>query len=196
MNIEKTIKNLEERGFAVKYFEKGADAAEYVAGQIHSATVGIGGSKTAEALGLYDKLAQDNTVAWHWVTPGRETLEREMAAEYFISSANAISENGEILNIDGRGNRVAATLFGHKKTFIIAGTNKICPDFDSALYRARNVAAVTNAGRFDFKTPCKIDGKCHDCRSPQRICNALTVLWGPMMDMETEVVLIGEELGY
>lgn len=74
--------------------------------------------------------------------------------------------------------------------------NKLCDDFDSALYRARNVAATQNATRFDVKTPCKIDGKCHDCRSPQRICNALLVLWGPMMEMESvEVVLINEELG-
>ena len=159
-------------------------------------SVGIGGSKTIEKLGLYERLSETNDVYWHWRTPGAETLRQEVGADYFLSSANAISEDGEILNIDGNGNRVAATLFGHKKVFIISGTNKICPDFDSALHRARNVAAVLNAKRFDIKTPCKLDGKCHDCRSPQRICKALTVLWGPMGGMETEVVLIGEELGY
>lgn len=196
MDTEKTIKNLKSRGFAVTYFDTGAQAAQHVAQQLHNTTVGIGGSKTVEALGLYDALSKDNDVAWHWIVPGKETLAKEMVAEYFISSANAISEDGEIINIDGKGNRVAATLYGHKKVFILAGTNKICPDFAAALDRARNVAAVKNAGRFDINTPCKLDGKCHDCRSPQRICRGLTVLWGPMMEMETEVVLIGEELGY
>lgn len=196
MDIEKTIKNLESRGFKVSYFATGAEAVDYVCGAVGGGSVGIGGSKTIEKLGLYERLSETNDVYWHWRTPGAETLRQEISADYFLSSANAISEDGEILNIDGNGNRVAATLFGHKKVFIVSGTNKICPDFDSALHRARNVAAVLNAKRFDIKTPCKLDGKCHDCRSPQRICKALTVLWGPMGGMETEVVLIGEELGY
>ena len=196
MDLEKTMKNLKSRGFGVTYFATGSEAADYVAGQIHNSSVGIGGSKTVEALGLGQTLTAGNDVEWHWLKPGRETHVAALTADYYICSANAISEDGEILNIDGTGNRVAATLFGHKKVFIVAGTNKICPDFASALERARNVAAVKNASRFDISTPCKIDGKCHDCRSPQRICNALTVLWGPMKGMETEVVLIGEELGY
>lgn len=196
MDLEKTMKNLEMRGFKVKYFETGKDAAAYVDGEIDGSTVGMGGSKTVEALGLFDMLSAHNDVAWHWRTPGMETLLKALTADCYICSANAITEDGQLLNIDGTGNRISATTFGHKKVFIVAGTNKICPDFDSALSRARNVAAVKNAGRFDIKTPCKIDGKCHDCRSPQRICNALTVLWGPMKGMETEVVLIGEELGY
>ena len=196
MDIEKTIKNLESRGFKVSYFATGAEAADYVCGAVGGGSVGIGGSKTIDQLGLYDRLTGHNTVWWHWRTPGFATLDNALTAPVYLSSANAISEDGEILNIDGNGNRVAATLFGHKKVFIVSGTNKICPDFDSALHRARNVAAVLNAKRFDIKTPCKLDGKCHDCRSPQRICKALTVLWGPMGGMETEVVLIGEELGY
>lgn len=196
MDITRTIESLKNRGFAVSYFETGAEAADYVCAQVKDSTAAFGGSKTLETLGLFDKLAKNNTVYWHWVEAGRETLIKALTADYFFSSANAISADGQILNIDGRGNRVAATLFGHKKVFIIAGTNKICPDYDSALYRARNVAAVTNAGRFDVKTPCKLDGKCHDCRAKDRICSALTVLWAPMMDMETEVILINETLGY
>lgn len=196
MDLEKTMKNLEMRGFKVKYFETGKDAAAYVDGEIDGSTVGMGGSKTVEALGLFDMLSAHNDVAWHWRTPGRETLLKVLTADCYICSANAITEDGQLLNIDGTGNRISATTFGHKKVFIVAGTNKICPDFDSALSRARNVAAVKNAGRFDIKTPCKIDGKCHDCRSPQRICKALSVLWGPMGGMETEIVLVGEELGY
>ena len=195
MNIERTIKNLELRGFTVKHFATGAEAAEYMIENVQGCSVGIGGCQTAEQLGLYEKLSAHNTVYWHWKVPGAETLKNANAADVYISSANAISETGEILNIDGRGNRLAGQVFGKKKTYIIAGTNKICPDFESALHRARNVAAVENVKRFPFDVPCKLDGKCHDCRSPQRACNALLVLWGPMMDMEMEIVLIDEELG-
>ena len=197
MNIEKTIKNLKLRGFEVSFFENKEAASDYLLSQIKNTTVGIGGCLTADQMGVYEKLIEaGNDVAWHWRTPGWETLEKENAAEVFISSANAIAETGEILNIDGRGNRLAGLVFGKKRVYIIAGTNKLCPDFDSALSRARNTAAVKNVMRFPNETPCKIDGKCHDCRVPDRVCNALMVLWGPMMDMEkVEVILIDEELG-
>ena len=196
MNLEKTMENLSRRGFKVSHFETGAQAADYVAGQIHGCSVGMGGSMTLQALGLYERLGEDNTVYWHWKVPGAETLRAAALADVYLSSANAISEDGEIFNIDGNGNRLAGTLYGHKKVFILAGVNKIEPDFDSALARARNVAAVKNCARFGKKTPCQVDGKCHDCRSAERICHALAVLWGPMGGMETEVILIDEEYGF
>ena len=196
MDIKKTIKNMELRGFPVKFFATGEEAAKYLCDEIKGTTVGIGGSKTAEQLGLFDKLSENNTVYWHWRNPGHETLIKENEAAVFISSANAIAETGEILNIDGRGNRLAGQVFGKKKTYIVSGTNKICPDFESALDRARNTACVLNGKRFDYNTPCKIDDKCHDCRHADRICRALLVLWGPMMGMSTEVILIGETLGF
>lgn len=195
MNIEKTIKSLELRRFKVSHFATSAEAADYLCGAIRGTSVGIGGSKTVDQLGIYERLTENNEVYWHWKVPGAETLEKANAAHVYLSSANAISENGEILNIDGRGNRLAGQVYGNKKVYIVAGTNKICPDFDSALYRARNVAAVQNSRRFENSNPCRIDGKCHDCRMESRICNALLVLWGPMMGMETEIVLIDEELG-
>lgn len=196
MNLEKTMENLSRRGFKVSHFETGAQAADYVAGQLHGCSVGMGGSMTLQALGLYERLGEDNTVYWHWKVPGAETLRAAALADVYLSSANAISEDGEIFNIDGNGNRLAGTLYGHKKVFILAGVNKIEPDFDSALARARNVAAVKNCARFGKKTPCQVDGKCHDCRSAERICHALAVLWGPMGGMETEVILIDEESGF
>ena len=195
MNIERTIKNLELRGFTVKHFATGAEAAEYMVENVQGCSVGIGGCQTAEQLGLFDKLSAHNTVYWHWKVPGAETLKKANDADVYISSANAISETGEILNIDGRGNRLAGQVFGNKRVYIIAGSNKICPDFESALYRARNTACVLNGKRFNYQTPCKIDDKCHDCRHADRICRALLVLWAPMMDMTTEVILIDEELG-
>ena len=196
MNLEKTMENLSRRGFGVSHFETGAQAADYVAGQLHGCSVGMGGSMTLQALGLYERLGEDNTVYWHWKVPGAETLRAAALADVYLSSANAVSEDGEIFNIDGNGNRLAGTLYGHKKVYILAGSNKIEPDFDSALARARNVAAVKNCARFGKKTPCQVDGKCHDCGSSERICHALAVLWGPMGGMETEVILIDEEFGF
>lgn len=195
MDLEKTIKNLRGRGFLVSHFADGAAAADYIVSCVSGKTVGIGGSKTVEALGLFERLSEDNTVYWHWKAPGSETLKAAALTDVYLSGANAISEDGEILNIDGTGNRIAATVFGHEKLFLVAGVNKLEPDFDSALRRARNVAAVKNCARFGKKTPCQADGRCHDCRSPERICRALTVLWAPMSGMETEVVLIDGEYG-
>ena len=196
MNVEKAIKNFQLRGYTVQHFATGAEAAAYLNAQIDNTTVGIGGSMTAQELGLYETLSAHNQVFWHWVVHGPETLQKANAASVYISSANAMTEGGEILNIDGRGNRLAGQIFGQKKVYIVAGTNKLCPDFESALFRARNTAAVTNCKRFPNKPPCQIDDKCHDCRSPERICRALVVQWMPMMDMESEIVLIDEDLGY
>ena len=195
MNLEKTIKNLRLRGFKASHFASGEEAAAYLAEQVRGCTVGFGGSKTLDQLGLYELLSQNNTVYWHWKAPGKETRRQAAFTDVYCCSANAISEDGEIFNIDGTGNRLAGTLFGHERVFIVAGTNKICPDFDAALKRARNTAAVQNAARLDKKTPCRIDGVCHDCHGKEGICRALTVLWGPMNGMETEIVLIDGDWG-
>lgn len=198
MDIEKTIRSLKSRGFKVSHFSSKEEASSYLAENIRNSTVGIGGSMTVQQMGLYETLCDaGNEVFWHWKTPGLETLEKENASKVFISSANAIAETGEIVNIDGRGNRLAGQVFGQKVVYIIVGTNKICPDMNSAVERARNVAAPLNSKRFPGKTPCKAQDKCYDCRSADRICRAMLVLMAPMMDMEkVEIVLIDEELGY
>jgi len=195
MNLEKTIKNMKLRGFQVSCFPTAEEAVDYLGKQIQGTSVGIGGSKTVDQIGLYDRLCENNEVFWHWKNSAPDTRMKANAAEIYISGANAISEAGEILNIDGMGNRLAGQIWGHKKVYIVSGTNKICPDFDAALYRARNTAAVENGKRFPKGQPCQIDGKCHDCRGDSRICRALLVLWAPMMGMETEIVLIDQELG-
>ena len=200
MDLEKTIRALKGRGFAVSCFATKEEAADYLAGAIQNTTVGMGGSKTLDSLGIYDRLQEHNEVFWHWREPGIPTLDKALTAQTYLSSANAITENGEIINIDGRGNRLASMVYGPgKNVYIVAGVNKIAPDFESGLYRARNTAAVQNMARFAGSQPCqneKLGGKCYDCRSKDRGCNALLVLWGRMMDMaKLEVVLIEEELG-
>ena len=199
MNIEKTIDSLKRTGFKVTYFETSKEAADYLLAEIKGRTVGIGGSKTVEALGVYEQLMENNTVYWHWFQePQNEIRYKANAAQVYISSANAIAETGEIVNIDGSGNRVASLMFGHEKLFIVAGVNKIAPDGAAALHRARNVASPLNARRLGMKTPCAVgELKCHDCSSPYRICGGVSTLLRPMFGIgETEVVLINEELGF
>lgn len=188
-------KNLEQRGFTVACFATKEAAAEYLNGAIDGVSVGFGGSGTLEAMGLYDSLSGHNTVYWHW-KEGEAARTAAADAEVYLSSANAIAETGEIVNIDGLGNRAASTLYGHRKLYIVAGRNKLAPDFHQALWRARNVAGPKRARQMNKRTPCAIRGdRCYDCKSPDRICRGLVVLWGPTLGMPTEVVLIDEELG-
>jgi len=199
MAFENLKTTLEKNGYTVSVFATGKEAANYLAGEVKGTTVGLGGSMTLKEMGVEELLKENNTVYWHWNPSAdpKESLRQAMNTDVYLLSANAIAEDtGEILNIDGRGNRLAAQVYGDKRLYIVAGVNKICPDFSSALDRARNQAAPPNCERLNRNTPCRVDGKCHDCHSADRICNALLVHWAPMMGMDTEVVLINEALGY
>ena len=198
MNVEKVLENLRKRGFTARYFATGAEAADYVAGSLHGTTVGIGGSKTVEALGLYERLSEDNEVFWHWKQPADEARAKAAAAKVYLCSANAMTESGQLVNIDGNGNRVASTCCGHEKVILLVGVNKLTPDLDAALWRAENVAGPINVRRFNTDLPCaKGEPKCHHCGSPNCINRVVIILNHPAGGVgETEVVLIGEELGY
>ena len=195
-DLKKAAQALTERGFEVKTFATGAEAAAYLNEVVDGKTVGFGGSITTQQLGLYDSLGAHNEVHWHWVNG---LAERTVAAtaQIYITSANGLAETGEIVNIDGAGNRVASTLFGHERVYFVIGSNKVAPTYDEAVWHARNVAAPRNAQRLGKKTPCAVNGdRCFDCKSPNRICRALVTLWGPIMGMPIEVILVDEELGY
>ena len=195
MAFETVKSNLEARGYTVKVFATGAEAAEYIDSVVDNTTVGIGGSMTIQSMGLYEKLSAHNEVHWHWVS-GPEVHAQAALAQVYLTSANGLTEGGEIINIDGAGNRVASTLFGHQKVYFVIGKNKLAPTFEKALWRARNIAAPKNAQRLGKKTPCAVKGdRCYDCKSPDRICRGLVVNWGPMMGKEAEVILVDEELG-
>ena len=199
MAFEKLKETLEKNGFAVSVFADGRAAAAYLNREIDGVTVGCGGSMTLTELGLQESLAEHNTLYAHGITPGapEEVMAKAAAAEVYLLSANAIAEDtGEILNIDGTGNRISSLLFGHRKVYLVAGKNKVSPDYDSALWRLRNVVAPRNARRLGRNTPCaaKAD-RCYNCSSPDRICKGLVVLYQKMRSME-EVVLIDQELGY
>ncbi len=195
MDLIKVKTNLEHNRFRVSHFATAAEAVEYLAGKIQGEKVGIGGSMTIKEMGLYDRLAKNNQMFWHWTDPSLRA--RQLESSVFITSANALAETGELVNIDGSGNRVACSMFGPKKVYFVVGSNKLCPDLPSAIDRARNVAAPLNAKRLNAATPCVKDGRCHDCNSPARVCGVMSIHMRPMHGAEhTEVVLIDEKLGY
>ena len=196
MNLETAVKNLTAHGFSVRVFRTAQDAANAISQELSGKTVGFGGSVTLEQMQLFETLQKNNTVYWHWKQTPAQALENARSAQVYLTSANAVSETGEIVNIDGTGNRVSATLFGHEKVYIVIGRNKLAPTYEAAVYRARNVAAPQRARQLGKKTPCAVKAdRCYDCRSPERVCRALVTLWGPMLGMETEVLLVDEDLG-
>lgn len=197
-DLEKTGKNLENRGFRVHRFASGAEAAEFLVQTLHGTSIGIGGSVTIDTLGVYDRLCESNEVFWHWKNHAPETRERAGKAETYLCSANGVSENGEIVNIDGFGNRVAGTIYGPERVFLVVGRNKIALDLTGAIDRARNIAAPLNARRLNRHTPCAVgEPRCHDCRSPEKICGVMTVFFMPPTSIkEFHVILVDEDLGY
>ena len=173
--FEKVRKNLEAHGFDVTCFDTAAEAADYLDRRLDGKTVGHGGSITLKELGLLERLQSHAVVRSHWLG---DSFADAAAAPVYLTSVNALAETGELINIDGTGNRVASTIFGHEEVYFIVGINKLAPDYDAALWRARNVASPKNARRLGKKTPCAVRGdKCYDCKSPERICRALAVLW-------------------
>ena len=197
-DLEKTRKNLENRGFLAHVFATGAEAADYLAQMLHNTSIGIGGSVTIDEIGAYGRLSADNDVIWRWKKPTPDSRERGAAAETFLCSANGVSETGEIVNIDGYGNRVAPTIYGPERVFLVVGKNKIAPDLNGAIDRARNIAAPLNARRLNRHTPCAVgEPRCHDCRSPEKICGVMTVFFMPPTSIkEFHVILVDEDLGY
>ena len=205
IDIEKTIKALERNKFVVHYFETGAEAVVYLKNRIQNKCVAIGDSRTLLEIGVHDALSEVNEdiADIQRPLPGesfRDTALRTMGRDVFLTSVNALSQTGEMVNIDGTGNRVAASLFGSQEVFFVLGVNKITPDLASAIYRARNVAAPLNSkkNKKSSLNPCAtLDEKCYDCGSPDRICNALTIYYKKMRNMQTmEIIIINESLGF
>jgi len=198
MDTAKIIENFKKHGFAAQYFATAAEAADYLCSRIQNTTVGIGGSMTVKQMNLADRLAPNNQVFWHWLKPGPETLAAAATTAVYITSANGVAATGELVNIDGHCNRIASTLYGHDTVYFICGINKVAPDLEAAIHRARNIAAPLNARRLERKTPCAHgDLMCHDCSSADRICKGLAIhLKKTDGARQMELLLIGEALGY
>ena len=205
IDIQRTIKNLERNSFIVHYFETSADAVLYLQERIQHKRVAIGDSRTLQQIHLYEALEPNNIEVTDIQRPldgesFRQTALRTMGRDVFLTSVNALAQTGEMVNIDGTGNRIAGSLFGSEEVFFVLGINKITPDLASAIYRARNVAAPQNIlkNKHIGTTPCAIKkDKCYDCGSPDRICNALTIYYKKMRNMDImEVIIVNEELGF
>ena len=198
MDLQKAASNFEKRGYEVHVFDTASQAADYVADTVKNTTVGIGGSQTIKDMGLYERLCENNQVFWHWIEKTPEMYKGAADASVYLLSANGASENGDIVNIDGAGNRIAAACYKKDRLIYIIGENKIVPTLEDAIWRARNVAAPPNAKRLGMNTPCAVKAdKCYDCNSPQRICRSMSIAMGKMMTIpRVEVILVKESLGF
>jgi len=190
---------LEKRDYTVHLFATAQEAKEYLLSAIapHQ-SVGFGGSMTLKDMGLDKALAErGNPVYWHWTAEDKEEAHRKAAAaDVYLTSANALTKSGQIINVDGHGNRVAATLHGPGRVIFVIGKNKIAENYDEAIWRIKNVVSPANAKRMNLDTPCAKTGTCMDCRGKQRICNVTVVLEQRLIGYQMDVVLVDEELGY
>jgi len=200
---QKTVENLKKNGFDAHFAQSSEEAKDLLIEMVKDfETFGFGGSDTTRGLGLVETLKKKGKVIYdHWKQglSKEEDLDIRLnqgRADCFICSANAISLSGEIINVDGIGNRTNGMTFGPKKVIIVAGMNKVRPDLHSALARIKEVAAPMRAKSLGMATPCAQTGFCTDCNSPQRICRITTILHRKPMLTDVSVVLINEELGF
>ena len=197
MNYEELKKNFESHGFITKYFATSEEAKSYLVESIQGRSVGFGGSVSVREMNLFEALSQKNATVWHHHIGGDDIKRLASQTKIYITSANGVSKTGEIVNIDGAGNRIAMSLFGPEKVYYIIGKNKITDDIQGALDRAKNIASPKNAQRMKLKTPCAIKGdKCYDCNSSDRICNCTIIINRALIGLPTELLFINEDLGY
>ena len=175
---------LRKYGYSVRHFATRDEAREYLL--------------SSKDLGLDEALKErGNELFWHWGAEDANAARRAAnAAEVYLCGANALTEKGQIVNIDGFGNRLSAMLFGPGRLYMLVGKNKLCRDLDAALDRIKNVACPLNAKRLGLKTPCGVLGRCTDCQSPDRMCKATLILDRCPGGQRIELVLVDEELGF
>lgn len=196
---QKVIKGLESRNMKGYYAESKEEALKLALELIHeNSSVTMGGAMSAHEIGLVDALKEGN---YNFID--RDKAEDKRAAmlaaydaDYFLTSANAMTEDGVMVNIDGNSNRVSAIAQGPKHVLVIVGMNKICVDVDAAMKRARNVAAPINAQRFGLNTPCAKTGSCMNCKSPDTICCQFLITRFSRHEGRIHVILVNDSLGF
>ena len=195
---ETVIKGLKSRNMTGYYAKDKEEALELALGLIEKgSSITMGGCMSAKEIGLVSALEEGD---YHFIDrtklDPREALLAAYDADIFLSSANAMTDDGILVNIDGNANRVSCIAQGPKKVLFLISMNKVCTDLDSAMKRARNVAAPANTQRFDIKTPCKITGKCSDCKSPDTICCQFLITRYSRHPERIHVILVNEDLGF
>ena len=200
---EKAAAALNKNNFKACYFATRDEAVNHIMGLIPAdATVGIGGSWTIKQLHIDNLVEERGHTVYNHNKPGLspETVldyrRKQLSCDVFLTSTNALTSDGKLVNTDGVGNRVAAMMFGPKKVIVVAGINKVADTLAEAEKKVKMNAAPINNKRFNKNNPCVKTGICMDCSSPERICNLTTVIHKkpPLTDMY--VVIIGEELGF
>ena len=197
----KMVKAMQRRHFDAYYCATASEAKAKV-NELIPDGASVSGTMTVRDMDI-PKMLQERGTLKVWDRDKVETPEekqemylRAFQADYYLSSANAIKEDGVIVNIDGNDNRVAAITWGPQHVIFVVGMNKVAQDPEAALKRARSTAAPINAARFDIQTPCQLDGQCHNCNSPQSICNYIHFLRNSSKPGRIIVILVGENLGY
>ena len=195
------VKAMKKRQFDAYYCSTAEEAVEKVLELIPAGdVVSWGGVATVDELGIKDRLRQRNQPVIDRdtaKTPDErmDMLRQALTCDTFLMSSNAISEDGQLVNIDGMGNRVAALCFGPRQVIVVAGMNKVAGDLNSAMARARHIAAPANVQRFDVKTPCSVTGQCGNCTSPDCCCAQIVTTRFSKIPGRIKVVLVGETLG-
>lgn len=202
-NVAKTIiSNLEKRSMEGYYCEDRASAVEKILSLMpKGSSIGWGGSMTMNEIGLLDKLQEEDYVIFNrdlakTKEEQKEVYSKIVGADYFLMSTNAITLDGELVNVDGRGNRVSFLCFGPENVIIVTGMNKVVANEEDAIRRVRNIAAPPNTVRLNKKTPCATTGMCGNCLSPDCICCQTVITRKSITSGRIKVVLVGEELGY
>lgn len=198
------IKQLTKRRMTASYAPTAAQAREETVAMIPAgATVTRCGSMSLVEMGLWEALGEKADVEIiNPFVPGVSPEEayalmrRGLLADFMITSSNALTMDGKLVNLDATGNRVAAMCFGPDKVILVVGLNKVAPDLDSALARVKHLAAPINAMRLHRETPCAETGQCLDCKSPARLCNMWSIIKGHRFENRIHVKLVGEDLGY
>ena len=194
---------LKANGFEVLYADNSKEALDKVMSLIpKEAKVGVGGSVTVRDIGLVEAIErQGNTIFMDWEKPIElkekiKVRKEALTSDIYLTSSNAITFQGQLVNIDGTGNRVSAMIFGPKKVIIVAGVNKLVDTLDEALARTKNITSPLIGKRLNLKAPCVLTGKCTDCNSPDRMCRVTVILEKKPRLSDITIVLVGENLGY
>lgn len=192
------VEALTRRGFDARYVANKEDVLPMVDSIMSNGkSVGFGGSMTMKELGMQQHLIDKGyTVYGFGYYDGEDMYQKAYASDWYFSSANAVTREGELVNIDGRSNRISAIVGGPKQVVIIVGKNKIVPDIHAAIHRIRNEVAPRNAERLDRHTPCRTTGKCHYCYNSDTMCNNTLIQHHPSTGSKMYVIVVGEELGY
>jgi hypothetical protein len=201
--LEQAALALEKNGIPTAVFETSEEALTHIEEAAREAqNVGFGGSMTLSELAVAERLAGrgkdllDHGRAGLSAEERREIMSRQQGCDLFLTSTNALTVGGHLVNIDATGNRVCAMAFGPKRVLVVAGANKVTMDLESALRRVRETACPPNARRLGFNTPCASTGRCSDCDAPDRICRVTTIIERRPRGTDLQVCLINADLGY